>query len=80
MNTSKIDRIECVPLIGTRPREAGCNSRLQVHGLHVRPPIARITTDDGATGFGLSRMSEEDAAGLVGAPLIETFDLEKRCQ
>ena len=76
MNTSKIDRIECVPLIGTRPREAGCNSRLQVHGLHVRPPIARITTDDGATGFGLSRMSEEDAAGLVGAPLIETFDLE----
>ena len=76
MNNSKIDRIECVPLIGTRPREAGCNSRLQVHGLHVRPPIARITTDDGATGFGLSRMSEEDAAGLVGAPLSEAFDLE----
>ena len=76
MNNSKIDRIECVPLIGTRPREAGCNSRLQVHGLHVRPPIARITTDDGATGFGLSRMPEEDAAGLVGTPLSEAFDLE----
>ena len=76
MNNSKIDRIECVPLIGTRPRQAGCNSRLQVHGLHVRPPIARITTDDGATGFGLSRMSEEDAAGLVGAPLSEAFDSE----
>ena len=76
MNNSKIDRIECVPLIGKRPREAGCNSRLQVHGLHVKPPIARITTDDGATGFGLSRMSEEDASGLVGAPLSEAFDLE----
>ena len=76
MNNSKIDRIECVPLIGTRPREAGCNSRLQVHGLHVRPPIARITTDDGATGFGLSRMPEEDAEGLVGTPLSEAFDLE----
>ena len=76
MNNSKIDRIECVPLIGTRPRQAGCNSRLQVHGLHVRPPIARITTDDGATGFGLSRMSEEEAAGLVGAPLSEAFDSE----
>ena len=76
MNNSKIDRIECVPLIGTRPREAGCNSRLQVHGLHVRPPIARITTDDGATGFGLSRMSAEDAAGLVGTSLSEAFDLE----
>ena len=76
MNISKIDRIECVPLIGTRPRQAGCNSRLQVHGLHVRPPIARITTDDGVTGFGLSRMSEEDAAGLVGAPLSEAFDSE----
>ena len=76
MNNSKIDRIECVPLIGTRPRQAGCNSRLQVHGLHVRPPIARITTDDGATGFGLSRLSEEDTAELVGAPLSETFDPE----
>lgn len=74
MDNSKIARIECVPLIGTRPREAGCNSRLQVHGLHVRPPIARITTDDGATGFGMSRMSEEDAASLVGAPLGEAFD------
>ncbi len=76
MDNSKIDRIECVSLIGTRPREAGCNSRLQVHGLHVRPPIARITTDDGAAGFGMSRMSEEDAASLVGAPLSEAFDLE----
>ena len=76
MNNSKIDRIECVPLIGTRPRQAGCNSRLQVHGLHVRPPIARITTDDGATGFGLSRLSEEDTAELVGAPLSEAFDPE----
>ena len=76
MDNLKIDRIECVPLIGTRPREAGCNSRLQVHGLHVRPPIARITTDDGATGFGVSRMSEQDAASLVGAPLGEAFDPE----
>lgn len=76
MDNSKIDRIECVPLIGTRPREAGCNSRLQVHGLHVRPPIARITTNDGATGFGVSRMSEQDAASLVGAPLGEAFDPE----
>ena len=76
MNNSKIDRIECVPLIGTRPRQAGCNSRLQVHGLHVRPPIARITTDDGATGFGLSRLSEEDTAEFVGAPLSEAFDPE----
>ena len=76
MNNSKIDRIECVPLIGTRPRQAGCNSRLQVHGLHVRPPIARITTDNGATGFGLSRLSEEDTAELVGAPLSEAFDPE----
>ena len=76
MDNSKIDRIECVPLIGTRPREAGCNSRLQVHGLHVRPPIVRITTDAGATGFGVSRMSEQDAASLVGAPLSEAFDLE----
>ena len=76
MNNSKIDRIECVALIGTRPREAGCNSRLQVHGLHVRPSIARITTDDGATGFGRARISEEDTAGLLGAPLSEAFDPE----
>ncbi len=76
MNNVKIDRIECVSLIGTRPREAGCNSRLQVHGLHVRPSITRLTTNDGATGFGRARISEEDAAGFVGTSLAEAFDPE----
>ena len=74
MKNSKIDCIEWAQLTGQRPREAGCNSRLKVHGLHVRPPIARVTTDDGAMGFGWSRITEGQAKALVGLSLSEAFD------
>ena len=47
----KIERIEWARLTGERPRKAGCNSRLGEHGLHVRPPIARLTTTDGVSGL-----------------------------
>ena len=44
MENVKIERIEWARLTGERRRKAGCNSRLGEHGLHVRPPIARLTT------------------------------------
>ncbi|MCZ6678248.1 MAG: mandelate racemase [Candidatus Poribacteria bacterium] len=77
MKDSKIARIEWARLTGQRPRKAGCNSRLGEHGQQVSPPIARITTDDGATGFGSSRLTEEQATTLVGSRLSEAFDSEK---
>lgn len=76
MKDARIQCIEWAPLSGQRPRKAGCNSRLGEHGQRVSPPIARITTDDGATGFGWSRITRDQAAELVGFRLTSTFNLE----
>ena len=76
MENVKIERIEWARLTGERPRKAGCNSRLGEHGLHVRPAIARITTADGASGFGFSPISREKAQEIVGFQLSEVFDAE----
>ena len=70
----RIERIEWARLTGERPRRAGCNSRLGEHGLHVRPAIARLTTADGASGFGASWISPGRAEALVGFRLGDAFD------
>lgn len=77
MTEAIIDRIEWARLSGQRPRHAGCNARLGVHGQQVRPTIARITTDDGATGFGWSRITQETAESLLGTRLDEMFHLKR---
>ncbi|MEZ4861802.1 MAG: enolase C-terminal domain-like protein [Caldilineaceae bacterium] len=69
MSNPHIIQIEYGTLVGQRPREAGCNARLAVHGLNVNVPLARITTDDGATGFGPCRTTMGDASELLGVPL-----------
>ena len=76
MENVRIERIEWARLTGERPRKAGCNSRLGEHGLHVRPAIARITTTDGASGFGFSPISREKAQAIVGSQLSDAFDAE----
>ena len=35
MNSSRIDRIESASLVGRRPRQAGNNARLNIHGIDV---------------------------------------------
>jgi hypothetical protein len=50
MTTAIVNRVEWARLEGQRPRHAGCNARLDNHGIIVRPVIARLTTNDGATG------------------------------
>jgi L-rhamnonate dehydratase len=74
VTTSKVRKIEWGSLSGTRPRKAGSNARLGEHGIGVRVPLARITLDDGATGFGSCRAPVEIAQGLVGQPLEALFD------
>ena len=74
----KIVRIEWASLLGERPRKAGCNSRLGEHGLHVRPGIAVITTDQGASGFGASRICQTDAEQLLGKSIADLFQNEKK--
>ncbi len=74
LNEAKIVRIEWARLSGERPRVAGCNARLGEHGLVVRPGIARITTEDGASGFGWSRVTREEAKWLLGCQLNKAFN------
>lgn len=69
-----ITRIEWAPLTGERPRSAGANARLGVHGKTVTCPIARVTTSDGASGFGWSRISREEAAAWIGKPVPEAVE------
>ena len=64
-----ITRIEWAPLTGERPRLAGSNARLGVHGRSVTCPVARVTASDGASGFGWSRISQEEAAQWIGQPV-----------
>ena len=40
------------------------------------PPIARLTTTDGVSGFGFSPISREKAAAIVGFQLSDAFDAE----
>ncbi|MBM3190232.1 MAG: mandelate racemase, partial [Chloroflexi bacterium] len=72
--SSRIVRIEWAELEGERPRTAGCNARLGAHGKRVRASIARVSTDDGAAGFGWAAITESEALALIGRPLSEAFD------
>jgi L-alanine-DL-glutamate epimerase-like enolase superfamily enzyme len=74
MDNPRIISIEWARLEGRRPRAAGCNARLGEHGIIVRPTIARITAEDGASGFGACWTNREQAARLLGTPLDKLFD------
>ncbi len=73
MGDARIVRIEFVVLEGQRPRHAGKNARIGDHGLTVRVPLARLTTDDGAQGFGAFRGSRDDAAAFLSTSLSDAF-------
>ncbi len=77
MENARIVRIEFGALEGRRPRNAGSNARRGEHGITVRVPLARLTTDDGAQGFGIFRGSREEATALLGTPLAEAFHMEQ---
>src|SRR5713226_4212990 len=74
MDNPRLIRIEWARLEGRRPRSAGCNARLGEHGITVRPTIARITAEDGSSGFGACWTNQEQASSLLGAPLGKLFD------
>ncbi|MEJ7838299.1 MAG: enolase C-terminal domain-like protein [Thermomicrobiales bacterium] len=70
----KITTIEQGTFEAVRPRSAGSNARLGDHGPTIRLPIVRLTLDDGSSGFGHSRASQEYLAGLVGSELDPDLD------
>jgi L-rhamnonate dehydratase len=76
MTTPRIIRIEWGRLEGRRPRHAGSNARLGAHGLAVRVPVARVTLDDGSTGFGSCGAGRERANELIGQPFDVVFSAD----
>ena len=78
MDNNRIVRIEAATLTGRRPRMAGCNARIPVHGIDLAVPIVRLTTDDGASGFGLGQPSAEAAKSLLGTPLQKQISADGR--
>ena len=80
MTSPRISKIEWGMLNGTRPRHAGSNARLGDHGSVVRVPLARITTDDGATGSGSCRVPAALAHTILGQPLEALFDSQQGTQ
>lgn len=76
MNNARIISIEWGILEGKRPRTAGRNSRLPEHGPTMRDSLVRITTDDGASGFGFSRASQQQAEALLGASVNDLISVE----
>ena len=68
----RVKEIAFATLKYRRPRSAGCNARLGVHGIEGETPIARVRIGD-TYGFGWSRISQKDAAELVGKPFGELF-------
>ena len=73
---ARITRIEMGRFDGVRPRSAGSNARLGEHGTRVRPPVVRITTEDGNTGFGVSHLPSDKAQSLLGATVRNLFTRE----
>ncbi|WP_438347781.1 enolase C-terminal domain-like protein [Paenibacillus sp. FA6] len=74
-----IEKIEQVQMKGERPRVAGCNARLGVHGKEVSFPLVRITIG-GISGYSWSRVSREEAKALIGTPVGEIFCEEQWIQ
>ena len=77
MSGSRITRIEAGTLVGRRPREAGGNARLGAHGREVRVPLFRLSTEDGASGFGPGRLDAGQAGAALGAPLDALITAER---
>lgn len=69
---AKVERMEWAVLPGTRARAAGSNARLGPHGQSVPHSIVRLTID-GVSGFGWSRVTQEEAQALMSVPVKDMF-------
>ncbi len=74
MTTDTICTAEWAALEGRRPRSAGSNARLGMHGDRVRVPLLRLTTSGGLSGFGFFGGGQAQAKGLLGQRLSDCFD------
>lgn len=73
----RIARVEWGKLAGLRPRGAGRNARLDEHGDSVCVSVARLTADDGSTGFGACYPTPELQRELPGTHLCDAFSFQR---
>jgi L-alanine-DL-glutamate epimerase-like enolase superfamily enzyme len=71
----RLAAVEWARLAGRRPRPAGSNARLGPHGDQIHIHLARLTTEDGTTGFGASYIAPAQADRLLGARLGDLFSV-----
>ena len=76
MASPRIIKVEWGRLEGKRPRHAGSNARLGEHGIAVRPSIARVTLEDGSSGFGACGAAPDTASALLGVPFDHLYSPE----
>ena len=76
MDNPRLSSLECGYLNGMRPRKAGRNARLPDHGQEVREPYVRLRFDDGSSGFGYGRVTQEQAQALLGKSLDDLISLD----
>jgi L-rhamnonate dehydratase len=76
MANNRITSIEFATLIGKRPRHQGYNARLLDHGFDVRVPLVRIRTDDGVSGFGRCRATQEQLQPMLGKSISDLIDAD----
>ena len=77
MGSARIAAIESGTLVGRRPRLAGYNARKKDdHGWESKIPLARVTTSDGISGFGFSRLTRQQAQLLLNVQLDELITVE----
>lgn len=69
----RIEEITWGAVAYKRPRIAGCNARLGVHGWGGDVPIARIKIG-GIYGFGWCTLNQEQARKILGVPVTAIFD------
>ncbi len=73
-DNARIVSVEWAPFVAQRPRVAGANARRGVHGRDIHVPLARLTTGDGAAGWGLCFAGRDDVAAVLGRSIAELFD------
>ncbi len=77
MSSARIAAIELGTLVGRRPRLAGFNARKKGdHGWESKIPLARVTTSDGVSGFGFSRLTRQQAQLLLDRQLDELITID----
>jgi L-alanine-DL-glutamate epimerase-like enolase superfamily enzyme len=74
----KITRIIGFDVRSRRPKLVGKNSRLDVHGDSATDRMVQIHTNTGLSGIGNCRRDQAELATLLGKPLFDFFDADKR--